>query len=135
MAMTREASKEAYKHVLLVVLGLTMGDDLFKALTNYGCLAIEDLMSMRSEDIDTLRIDENNELPRAQKALVRIFLLFVDHKLLPGGPVTDWKAITADAFNEFRISPECRAAMRRHPSVPTHTSATTPGTRNPVSDF
>ena len=44
MKMTCEESKEAYMHVLLSVFGLSMSDDLVKALAHDGYLKIGDLL-------------------------------------------------------------------------------------------
>ena len=140
MTLTRKESRTAYHHVLDNVLGYADGTPLKEALRHDGLGEIEDLLTIPLADIDTLTYEDPAKagnllpMPKGHKNIVCLFKDFVHHHIQSASTITsitEWLAITADDFNDFRLqTPVLTSSVAHHPpsvlSAPSATNKYTP---------
>ena len=143
MPLTRQAQKDAYKHIITNVLGRDATSPLRLSLDRAGVEDIGDLMSLTDTDIDNLNFDRsatevNVPLDRGSKTSIRIIQLYNIHRNNIGEPIQDdWVNITQNDYDQYRMSPEYTSTIV--PRSPTTTTGTTTSTsiskRTPAENF
>ena len=126
MPVTRAQSKEIFEYLMTEVLGQTTDSSLVKFLEQNGFNDHIFLVSMADKDIDTLTYTDMDNtikpLLLGVKILLCILRCYVLYCNMSGNPIGDdineWKAITADNFRLYRISPEYAAVMNLPTSAP-----------------
>jgi hypothetical protein len=133
--LTRQQSKDAFKHILEVILQFQPNDPLYLALDAPGYDDIRQLITMSFEDIDALTYinASQHQVPVASydRAMLCILKAYHLHRVNQGDPIGDaWTSITAHQFDDYRISPEYNLSsmglMTPSSSTPCSLSSTTP---------
>ena len=128
VSMTRAEAKEAFNHVLNVVLDRDDSSSLKSSLLAEGIADVFDLITITDDVIDSLTYADPNDpgksfpVKKGDKMLLRCFLAY-QRFLEANSPSFDYKSITQENFDNFRISPAYRIMI--NPPTPT-TSTSTP---------
>jgi hypothetical protein len=110
MVFTCADSNKALKHVLRNVLQMADDSPLSKALSEGGFCDIHTVITMTDAEIKDLKYDDKNgnEVMIDRHTiwkLLSIFIHYYMHRMSKGNPIgNDWTAITAEDYNNFRIS-------------------------------
>jgi len=127
--LTRKESKTAFHHILDNVLGYPDGSTLKEALRYDGIETIEDLVTITLPDIDTLTYEDSGKkgtrspVPKGPRNVIRLFKYFVHYRQQSGPPISDWLAITADDFNNFRLHASVLSVSATQPPPSSASSA------------
>jgi hypothetical protein len=142
---TKYSSKAAFDHVLDVILERDDSTPLKRALLQQGYNDIHALAILSDDVINSLTHDDPKgkvDVPilNFEKALISAFLDFIIHRNNINNPVgSDWKSITKEEFDDFRIDPTYLAQRRNLPttfgiSSISATPSTIPKLSPPTSD-
>src|SRR6478735_10310833 len=141
---TRTMAKEAFQHVITVVMDLPADHPLVLSITQDGIKEIMDLLSLSPNIIDALTyIDDQGatvDVPKYAKGILHAFNIFVLYKASIGETITnaDWKLLTKKEFDDFRVSPLYISA-RSGSAIPFPTTSATgaqqPKAKDPVLEF
>ena len=144
MVLTRAERRTALLHVVTDVFMLDDPDNpLSLALSKAFLVDIYDILAMPFHDIDRLDYldDQGNEvpLPTGYQYMLRIIKHYDLFCTAEGDPIgDDWKTVTADQYDEYRLSADYAgvASVSSHslPSGST-TSPSTPRVRDAVFEF
>jgi hypothetical protein len=135
MVITRADAKEAFDHVLDVVLNRPDGSYLKSSLINDGINDIFALVTLTDSIIDSLTYEDPDPtkkgtiypLKHGDKNLIRCFLHYIIHRNNINLPIGEnWKHITNDDFNQFRIDPNFMANFSASPATVTKPSQGSP---------
>ena len=99
------------EHILEVVFGLKPDSPLHRALELNAYMSPEDLLMETDENLYDLKYpdDKNKNVPliKGYASMVRIFKQFVAYQVAQGAIIAakiDWRTITKEQFDEFRIT-------------------------------
>ena len=145
-ADTPPTQRRAFDHVVNNILEIQNGEPLSLVITQGRPRRISDLLSLLTENIDSLTyLNDANEEKRLhvfECAILHCLKQFVVHRL-PDWFITneEWLTIASNDFDQFRISPDfivnqdpqniARAWPTTQPDLMTNASKA----RDPVSDF
>jgi len=114
MPLTRVQNQEAFTHVITTVFDMAATEPLPLALERVGMREITDLVSMKEEALDELEYDSGTAqaplvvaVPRHLRAFINLLQTFVLYRTTEGNPIgslDDWRAVTYEAFADFRTS-------------------------------
>ena len=128
--LSRTQGKEILNHLMDHVLVRADDTPLKQSLKKAGIRNLMDLLTMPSQDIDSLTFDKSEtekDLPvlRSDKRLISVLIAFHRHHLESGRNMSkdEWLALTQEEFDEFRIGP----------LIDQETTGTQPRTSNPPS--
>ena len=145
---TRAEAKEAFNHVLNIVLGRGDSSPLKSSLLTEGITDIFDLITITDDVIDSLLYEDlatpgkTNPVKKGDKMLLRCFLAY--QLYLESESVDfDYKAITQANFDNFRISSAYRDTINRPapttslsvPAAPTTSASSNTSMYSPVAMF
>jgi hypothetical protein len=124
VSMTRAEAKEAFNHVLNMVLD--RGDSLKRSLIEDGIPDILDLITVTEDVIDSLAYEDPDDkifypVKKGDKMLLRCFLAYAQ-SLEPATGNVDYKAITQANFDRYRISAVTRTALYQPDPAPSSSS-------------
>jgi hypothetical protein len=137
--LSRAQAKQAFEHVMNVVLERGNDSHLKSALLRDGINDIYGLLNIRDNVIDSLQYCDPNDsdtlkpVTQGDKGLVRCFLDYVLYRNESGDPIGNgWLAITPEGFDAFRVDPNYIATTtaRRIP-VQSRTRTTEATTTSP----
>jgi hypothetical protein len=111
MVLTRLQAKQAFNHILDVVIGQGNGTPLKSSLLDDG---IEDIFFLVTVDSGTIEgltyVDPKDStkhlaVSKGDKAKIRVFKDFITHRYNSGSPIADdWTSITQEEYDSFRIT-------------------------------
>jgi hypothetical protein len=140
-----QANADPFAHVLDNVFKQGPDSPLRKSLQHEGILNMFDLIALNESDISALKYMDDSggtpietPLPRGYRSLLVALLGYTTHCYQNGTPLgySDWINVTADEFNEYRLS-YAFIAFRSGAisSASTMPSAPTPRPKDPVESF
>ena len=145
-ADTPPTQRQAFDHVVNNILEIQNGEPLSLVITQGRARRISDLLSLSTENIDSLTyLNDANEEKRLhvfECAILHCLKQFVVHRL-PDRFITneEWLTITSNDFDQFRISPDFivnqdpRNIARARPTTQPDLTTNASKARDPVSDF
>jgi hypothetical protein len=116
--VTKYSSKAAFDHVLDVILKRDDSTPLKRALLQqgYNDLLSDDVINSITHDDPKGKVDV--PILKFEKALISAFPDFIIHRNNINNPVgSDWKSITKEEFDDFRIDPTYLAQRRNLPTT------------------
>ena len=112
MPSTCQQHKEALNYIVKNVLDKPLDGNLIKAIVVAGVHKPQDLLAETERDIDTLEYYDDDSkqpklLPMFEHGLLKQFHAFCHSEMLEGNSFSgdDWKSITQEQFDDFRICP------------------------------
>jgi len=147
MVLTRAERRTALTHVISNVFMLDDESPLSLALQKAFLVDIYDVLAMPFHDIDRLEyVDDQGKvvmLPNGYRYMIRIIKHYDSYRTADGDPIGDnWKTVTADQYDEYRLSADYANVSSLSSSSPVLPSSgtVTPSssascTRDAVFDF
>lgn len=120
MPLTRAQRKDALQYIIKTVFEYEADDSISKALKYNGIEDISALICLTNEDVNNLdfRNESGNmeKLDKGRIGLIRCFRAFHSFKQSTVTHIGDeWNKIEPGEFEDYRISPECIAAVNCKP--------------------
>jgi hypothetical protein len=123
MVLTRAERRAALTHIIENVF-LLDADNLLRDALNKACyFNIYDILAMLPHEIELLDYEDDHgrlvKLPNAYKSKLRAIKHYDSYQTLEGNPIgDDWKSVTANQYDKYRISATYAATPNDAPFHP-----------------